>query len=223
MRTRNIVRLTIVAGVAAWLANATMAQQGNQQLADAFPAKLLASHSSCTTPEWPTEARRYEIEGVTLVHFRIGDDGVVMDAKVAGTSSWKLLDEAALRSIVRCKFKPELVAEREKTFPIRFVWTLSGPPSARPQLVADSCAPSARFSTFQAYNRNATAGDGVLMRFLVNGKGEPFGINAEAVGEHEASAMAAADYLQSCRFAIAPEMPGEKTDTVYGRVLSRSK
>ena len=213
--------MAVVAGVAAWLANATMAQQGNRELADAFPAKLLASHSSCTTPQWPAEARRYEIEGVTLVHFRIGGDGAVLDAKVAGTSSWKLLDEAALRAIVKCKFKPNLTTERQKTFPVQFVWTLSGPPGARPQLVADSCAPSARFSKFQAYNRNATAGDGVLMRFLVNAKGEPFGIKAEAGGEHEAVAIAAADYLKTCRFAIAPEVPGEKTDTVYGRVLTR--
>ncbi len=223
MKTRNIVRLAVVAGVAAWLANATMAQHGNRSLAQAFPAKLLASHSSCTTPEWPAEARRYEIEGVTLVHFQIGDDGFVSDAKVAGTSSWALLDEAALRSIVKCKFKPGLAEAGEKTFPIQFVWTLSGPPSVRPQLVAGSCAPSARFSQFQPYNRNATASDGVLLRFLVNAQGEPVGIKGESSGEHEAAAVAAADYLKSCRFAIDPTMPGEKTDTAYGRVLARLK
>lgn len=223
MKTRNIVRLALAAGVAAWLASATMAQHGNRELAQAFPAKLLASPSSCTTPEWPTEARRYEIEGVTLVHFRIGDDGFVTDATVAASSSWKLLDDAALRSIVKCRFKPGLAEEREKTFPIQFVWTLAGPPSVRPQLVAGSCAPSTRFSQFQPYNRNATASDGVLTRFLVNAKGEPFGIKAEAAGEHEAAGIAAANYLKTCRFAIDPAMPGEKTDTLYGRVLSLAK
>jgi TonB family protein len=223
MKTRNIVRLTALAAVAAWVASATMAQQGNRVLAHAFPAKLLASHESCTTPEWPIEARRYEVEGVTLVHFQIGDDGAVEGAKVAGTSSWKLLDDAAIRSIVKCRFRPGLVAVRDKTFPIQFVWTLTGPPSVRPQLIEDSCAPSARFSKFQPYNRNSTARDGVLLRFLVNAKGEPFGVKAEAYGQHEAAGLAAADYLKTCRFAIDPAMPGEKTDTVYGRVLSRLK
>lgn len=222
MKTRNIVRVAVVAAVAAWIANVTMAQQGNRVLARAFPAKLLASHASCTTPEWPVEARRYEVEGVTLVHFQIGEDGAVEGAKVAGSSSWKLLDEAALRAIVKCQFKPGLVAEREKTFPIQFVWTLTGPPSVRPQLVEGSCAPSSRFSKFQVYNRNSTGQDGVLLRFLVNARGEPFGIKAEATGEHHAAGLAAADYLKTCKFAFDPSVPGEKTDTLYGRVLQRA-
>ena len=223
MKTRNVVRIAVVVGIAGWLANATMAQQGNRALANAFPAKLLASPASCTTPQWPIEARRYEVEGVTTVHFQIGADGAVEGASVAGSSSWKLLDEAALRSILNCKFKPGLVEERNKIFPIQFVWTLSGPPSARPQLLKGSCAPSSRFSRFQGLDRNATDIDGVLLRFLVNAKGEPFGVKAEAYGEHEAAGLAAVEYVKTCKFAVDPALPGEKTDTVYGRVLSTIK
>lgn len=224
MNSRIIVRCAAVAAVAAWIASATMAQHGNRVLAHAFPAKLLASPESCTTPEWPKEARRYEVEGITVLHFQIGEDGSIQGAKVARTSSWKLLDDAALQSLVKCRFKPGMAeAEREKIFPVQFVWSFSGPPSVRPQLVPDSCAPSARFSKFQAYNRNATARDGVLLRFLVNSRGEPYGIKAEAHGEHVAAGQAAADYVKTCRFALDQETPGEKTDTVFGRVLSFAK
>lgn len=224
MNSKMIVRVAAVTGLAAWIASTTMAQQGNRVLARAFPAKLLVSPESCTTPEWPKEARRYEVEGITLLHFQIGADGSIQDAKVARTSSWKLLDDAALQSLVKCRFKPGMAeSERDKTFPLQFVWSFSGPPSVRPQLVPDSCAASARFSKFQPYNRNATARDGVLLRFLVNAKGEPFGVKAEAYGSDVEAGLAAAEYVKSCRFIIDPSVPGEKTDTVFGRVLAVAK
>ncbi len=69
-------------------------------------------------------------------------------------------------------------------------------------------------------NRNSTRSDGVLLRFLVNAKGEPFGVKAEAYGEYEAAGLAAAEYVKTCRFAIDPSLPGEKTDTVFGRALA---
>lgn len=224
MHTKTIVRVAAVAGLAAWIASNTMAQHGNRVLAKAFPAKLLVSPESCTAPEWPKEARRYEVEGITVLHFQIGEDGAIEGAKVGRTSSWKLLDEAALQSLVKCRFKPGMAeAEREKTYPVQFVWSFSGPPSVRPQLVPDSCAPSARFSKFQAFNRNATARDGVLLRFLVNAEGEPFGVKAEAYGNDAEAGLAAAEYVKTCKFAVNPEIPGEKTDTVYGRVLAVAK
>jgi TonB family protein len=224
MNSRMMVRGVAVAGVAAWIASATMAQHSNRVLAHAFPAKLLVTPETCTTPEWPKEARRYEVEGITLLHFQIGEDGSIQGARVAKTSSWKLLDDAALQSLVKCRFKANMAeAEREKTYPVQFVWSFSGPPSVRPQLVPDSCAPSTRFSKFQAYNRNATARDGVLLRFLVNPKGEPYGIKAEAWGEHVEAGLAAAHYVKTCRFAVDPGTPGEPTDTVFGRVLSIRK
>ncbi|MFL6660397.1 MAG: energy transducer TonB [Massilia sp.] len=220
MRTRTIVRLSALAGLAAWIASTTMAQQGNRELAQAFPAKLLASPESCTTPEWPKEARRYEIEGVTVLHFQIAADGSVEGARVARTSSWKLLDDAALQSLVKCKFKPGLSeAERAKSFPVQFVWTMAGPSPARPQLIADSCGPSPRFSKFQAYNRNATGNDGVLLRFIVNARGQPFGVKAEAYGKDVELGEAAIAYVKGCTFALDPALSGETTDTVFGRAL----
>ena len=224
MNKKNIAKVVFVVLVAAWVGKLTYSKSSNRALANAFPAKLLASPGACTTPEWPPEARRYEVEGITLLHFRIGADGQVEHASVAGSSSWQMLDDAAMKSLVKCRFKPNLdEAEQETVFPIQFVWTLSGPSSARPQLIAGSCAHSTQFSGFEPLNRAPTGKDGVLLRFLVNGQGEPFGVKPEAASADAAAAEAASAFIQTCRFAIDPALEGEQTDTLFGRVVVASR
>ena len=224
MNKKNIAKVVFVVLVAAWVGKLTYSKSTNRALANAFPAKLLATPGSCTTPEWPQEARRYEVEGISLLHFRIGADGRVAEAKVAGSSSWKLLDDAALRSLEKCRFKAGLDdAERETVFPIQFVWTLSGPHSARPQLIPGSCAPSRQFSAFEALNRAPSGKDGVLLRFLVNAKGEPFGVKPELAVVEPAAGEAAVEFISTCKFALDPAMDGEKTDTLFGRVIATTK
>jgi protein TonB len=214
---RKIAMVLALAAFAVWGAASLMAPKGNRVLANAFPAKLLASPKSCTTPAWPNEARRYEVEGITLLHFQIDAQGNIQGAEVAKSSSWTMLDDAALQSLVKCKFKPGLKeAEEGVTFPIQFVWTLSGPPSIRPQLVPGSCAKSGRFSGFQGFER---AGDGVLVRFLVDADGVPTGVKTEPGGAN----ADAAEYVKTCKFVVDPAMPGEKTDTAYGLVLAKQK
>jgi len=220
MNKKKIAIATALAGLVLWTIAPGRQTRPNRVLANAFPAGLLASPTSCTTPDWPREARRYEVEGITLLHFHINAEGGIEDASVIGSSSWKVLDDAALASLVQCKFRANLdEAERDATFPIQFVWTLAGPPSVRPQLVAGSCAPSTRFAGFDAFNHQPTGKDGVLVRFLVDAAGQPVGIKAE--GASDSVAADAADYLSSCKFAIDPAMPGEKTDTAFGRVLRK--
>ena len=224
MNKKDIAKVVFVVLVAAWVGKLTYSKSSNRALANAFPARLLASPKSCTTPEWPQEARRYEVEGITVLHFRIGADGQVVDAQVAGTSSWQLLDEAALRSLEKCRFNAGLDdAERETVFPIQFVWTVSGPSSARPRLIAGSCAPSRQFSGFEARNRTPSSKDGVLLRFLVNAEGEPFGVKPELAGGEAAAAEAAVAFISTCKFAADPALEGEKTDTVFGRVIAAAK
>ncbi|SHH05280.1 energy transducer TonB [Massilia sp. CF038] len=220
MNKKKIAVATALAGLVLWTIAPSKAPRTNRVLANAFPAKLLAAPSSCTTPEWPKEARRYEVEGITLLHFHINADGAIEDARVAASSSWKLLDDAALASLIKCKFKANLdETERDATFPIQFVWTLAGPPSNRPRLVPDSCAASPRFSGFEEFNRTPSSKDGVLVRFLVTADGTATGVKAEGVDDVLASA--AADYIASCTFATDPTVPGEKTDTAFGRVLRK--
>ena len=87
MNKKKIATATALAGLVLWTMAPFKQPRTNRVLANAFPAKLLASPSSCTTPDWPVEARRYEVEGITLLHFHINADGQIEDAKVAASSS----------------------------------------------------------------------------------------------------------------------------------------
>lgn len=219
MNKKNIARIAVVVLFAGWVGTLVLAPKSNRVLANAFPKELLASKETCTTPDWPTEARRYEVEGITVVHFKIDERGAVDGATVAKSSSWQLLDDAALVSLVKCKFKPGLSeVERDKTFPVQFVWTLAGTPAVRPVLVPGSCAASARFVRFEPYVHEPSSADGVLVRFLVNGQGLAFGVKAE--GGDAAANAAAVDFIQRCRFAPDASRTGERTDTLYGRVVA---
>ncbi len=222
MKKFTMVAVAALAGVALWLGNASLARQGQRELGNAFPTKLLVSPETCVSPHWPAEARRYEIEGISLLRFRIGKDGSVQDAKVVTSSGWALLDQAALSSLVKCRFKPDLdEADDDATFPIQFVWTMDGPAPMRPSLIEGSCAPSERFSGFKTFQRGQGA-DGVLVRLLVDVQGVPFGVKAEAGGKDGALVQQALEYVQSCKFAIDPALKGERTDTTFGRALLKT-
>jgi len=222
MKIIKFAALAALAGLALWLGNATLAGQAQRELGDAFPTKLLVSPETCVTPRWPVEARRYEIEGISLLRFRIGKDGSVQDARVVSSSGWALLDEAAIASLLKCRFKPELdEANEAATFPIQFVWTMDGPTPMRPAVLPGSCAPSDRFAGFKTFERGQ-GNDGVLVRLLVDVRGVPFGVKAEAGGKDAVVAGQAVDYVQSCRFSIDHALKGERTDTTFGRVLFKT-
>lgn len=222
MNKINLAAIAAIAAIALWTGNGMLARQGQRELGNAFPKKLLASPETCVTPRWPAEARRYEIDGISVLRFRIGTDGSVQDAKVVASSGWRLLDDAAIASLVKCRFKPDLdEASDEATFPIQFVWTMDGPAPLRPALVEGSCAPSARFAGFKPFERGQGA-DGVLVRLLVNAEGVPAGVKPET-GENQAElGRQAAEYIQSCKFAVDPALKGERTDTTFGRVLFKA-
>lgn len=223
MNKNNIALALALVLAALWVAAPTTPKRPNRTLAKAFPAGLLASPAACTTPEWPNEARRYEIEGITVLNFGIDAAGNIEDARVQQSSGWQLLDLAAMRSLIKCKFKPGLdEQDRASIYPIQFVWTLTGPAAIRPALVAGSCAPSARFSGFERFNRNPSTPDGVLVRFLVDEQGTPYGAKAEPADGQALQARAALDYIQTCKFMADPAVPGEQTDAVYGRVLAKA-
>ncbi|WP_426108138.1 hypothetical protein, partial [Massilia sp. TSP1-1-2] len=63
MNKRKIALLAALAALAVWTASSRAPRAQNRVLANAFPAGLLLSPASCTTPEWPREARRYEVDG----------------------------------------------------------------------------------------------------------------------------------------------------------------
>lgn len=212
---KKLLSVAAVAGLLGVLNLMSHAEQPGQA-----PFKSLVTPISCAQPQWPDEARRYEIEGVTTIRFQIGEDGKVVRPEVTQGSGWKILDDAAIGGISRCVFKPNLDEARSgASFPMQFVWRFSDGPAARPQLVADSCQRSSRFDGFKELDRRPSGSDGILLRFLVGADGAPARVVAEPNGQAPDVVAQAADYLQSCRFAIDPKQQGQRTDTAFGRVL----
>ncbi|HEX8615399.1 MAG TPA: energy transducer TonB [Telluria sp.] len=174
--------------------------------------------SACTRPDWPPEAKRYDLEGTTVLDYRI-KEWRIADVKVRKGSGWPILDAAAVRGLQACKLKTDAAQPRESAVrSVDYVWATAGGPSARPQLRLDSCAASAQFHGFVPLDRSPTDSDGVLVRFLTNGRGEPFNIRLEGRVTDHVLAEHIRQYVQSCRF-VAANVPGPKTDAVYGRVL----
>lgn len=186
-----------------------------------FPYRSLSTPRGCATPEWPREALRYEIEGVTTIHFEIDAGGNVARPVVRKSSGWKLLDDAAMRGLANCRFSPDAEHLRDgRRFPIQYVWKLGGDEVVlHPLLVPDSCARSARFSGFRNFDRSPSDGAGILVRFLISPQGQAARVIAEPGGQAPELTDAAAEYVKSCRFAIDPEVAGARTDTLFGRVL----
>ncbi|MDQ1920315.1 energy transducer TonB [Massilia pseudoviolaceinigra] len=174
--------------------------------------------SACTRPDWPPEARRYDLEGTTVLDYRIREWRIA-DVKVRKSSGWPILDAAAARGLQACKLKADPDRPRDSAVrSVDYVWATAGGPSARPQLHSGSCVASPLFSGFVPLDRTPTARDGVLVRFLTNGRGEPFNIRLEGRVTDTALAEHLRHYVQTCRF-VAANAPGAKTDAVYGRVL----
>ncbi|MYN39803.1 TonB family protein [Duganella sp. FT109W] len=219
---RKLLALAAISAVFGVINFASRAAQSGQQA----PFQALVSPASCAQPQWPAEARRYEIEGATTIRFEIGSDGRVLHPAVTQSSGWQILDQAALQGIARCVFQPDLPAASKQTvFPLQYVWKLSGTPAARPVLLADSCPPSDRFATFRAADQRPSSADGILLRFLVNADGAPTRVVAEPNGQPPALVAQAIGYLQSCRFGYpdgataAAGATEDRTDTGFGRVL----
>lgn len=184
------------------------------------PFEALLSPASCSQPQWPAEAVRYEITGTTTLRFEIGRDGKVLRPAVTQSSGWQILDHAAIAGIASCVFKPGLAAARDgATFPLQYVWKFSDAPAVRPLLLKDSCRPSAQFAAFREADQRPSDAGGILLRFLLNADGAPVRVVAEANGQPQAVVAQAIAYLQSCRFAYDGQQTGERTDTAFGRVL----
>ena len=190
--------------------------------ASAFPYEALTTPASCTLPDWPREAVRYEIEGTTALQFQIGLDGAVRNARVTQGSGWTILDRAALAGLARCRFKPGLEAARAGTeFPLQYAWTLEGPAPLRPTLLPGSCAPSRRFLRYDNFDQRPDGRAAIKLRFLVGEDGsaqrivpEPGHFGADVVRD-------AVGWLQTCRFGIPAKAAGARTDTSFGRVVLR--
>jgi TonB family protein len=208
----GLAALTLAATVAA----AAAAVQTSPAAAQTVHAP---ARKPCAGPEYPQEARRYELEGITTLRYRLGPDGRVADVQVAKSSGWKLLDDASVRTILACVFTPEQAARAEgAALPVRYDWSLEGN-RIRPHLVPGSCAASSRFAAYRDFDNAPSGPDGVKVRLLVGGSGQPHGVKPEGASLAPEMADALARWVESCRFEFDPTVPGERTDTAYGRVV----
>jgi TonB family protein len=187
-------------------------------------ASPVPARKPCAGAEYPAEARRYELEGITTLRYRLAPDGRVADVQVARSSGWKLLDDASIRTIQACVFTPEQAARADgAALPVKYVWSLEGN-RIRPHLVPGSCAASGRFAAYRDFDDapgGANGADGVKVRLLVGGLGQAHGVKPEGASLAPDVAEALVKYVESCRFGFDPTVQGERTDTAYGRVMLR--
>ena len=88
----------------------------------------LDPNQTCTPPEYPEEAEDMEQTGVSIVQFLIATNGSVISSRIASSSGHESLDNAALRALSICKFKPAIGSDgnpQEAWTSIRYVWQLN--------------------------------------------------------------------------------------------------
>jgi TonB family protein len=190
------------------------------QTAPSSTSSSTPSLESCPRPVYPREAVRYELEGVSTLRFVLSPNGRVAAVQVAKSSGWAMLDQAVVSSIQACRFTPEQAAKAKgAALPVAYVWSLDGEHVIRPHLMPGSCPASGRFLSFQPYDNKPSGPDGVKVRLLVDPAGQPRGVKLEGAALPPAMADALVKYVESCRFGFDPAVKGERTDTVYGRVV----
>ena len=87
----------------------------------------LDASASCRPPQYPSMSRRNGETGAVVLRFLIDTDGAVLESKVEASSGFERLDEAALRGLALCHFKPGTVDGRpERSWArMRYVWKLN--------------------------------------------------------------------------------------------------
>jgi TonB family protein len=93
----------------------------------------LAKPQSCRD-EYPFFARVLGHEGTTEVTFQVLTDGTVSGAKVAKSSGWDGLDDAAVECVAKWHYRPAIKDDQLVDAPmnVKVVWNLDEDPSAKP-------------------------------------------------------------------------------------------
>jgi protein TonB len=90
------------------------------------PVALKAAHE-CNSRYYPPIAQRLNQHGTTLLHLTISADGQVTDAKVATSSGYDSLDQAAIKCVTSGSwgaYKPAMQNGQPiaSTYPVAIVW-----------------------------------------------------------------------------------------------------
>ena len=87
---------------------------------------VIQAATRCQSLEYPAASKRLGEEGTVVLQFLIGEDGKVIESKVASSSGHARLDEAARSGLGSCQFKPGSVdGKPEKSWAaIKYNWKL---------------------------------------------------------------------------------------------------
>lgn len=89
-------------------------------------SEALADFGSCAKPHYPEADLQAKHEGTVSLEFLVKADGKVADSKVAQTSGFPSMDEAARSALVKCRFKPATKDGKaiDKWTKVQYVWSL---------------------------------------------------------------------------------------------------
>jgi protein TonB len=89
-------------------------------------APVIDAAHSCRKPEYPPLSRRMEESGTVVLEFLIDLDGRVAEGRVAQSSGYERLDEAARQALSLCRFRPGMVngVPEPSWAQLRYTWKL---------------------------------------------------------------------------------------------------
>ena len=91
-----------------------------------LPQARIRASAKCVAPSYPRRSIMNNEQGVSQIELLIGEDGRVRESRVAQSSGFFRLDQAALQALSACEFEPERVngEARQAWARLRYVWRL---------------------------------------------------------------------------------------------------
>jgi TonB family protein len=171
-----------------------------------MPAAALhaAELYNCPVPQLPIAAVRGDMFGDVTLEYKGNEQGGITDIRIVASSGFTPLDKAAMVALSRCKL-PVPAAGATPAPPATTVYKFARQQrvvaASKPALIADSCAPSDRFSAYVPSTYDRVEAPGVSIRFGVSPDGLP--TSPASYERDKALAAEAIAFIASCRFKPA--------------------
>jgi TonB family protein len=160
----------------------------------------------CPAPVLPIAAIRKAMSGVVKLEYQGNAQGRVADSRIVKSSGYRELDKAAIAALSRCKLPVPADGAGlppPATIEVNFGAQTRVASASKPVLIAGSCAPSERFTSYVASTYDRVEEPGVAIRFGVSLEGVP---STPASYEHDpALAAEAIRFIATCRFNPATQ------------------
>ena len=104
----------------------THAAAASSGQSNGLPQARIRASAQCVAPSYPRRSIMNNEQGVSQIELLIGEDGRVRESRVAQSSGFFRLDQAALQALSACEFEPERMngEARQAWARIRYVWRL---------------------------------------------------------------------------------------------------